>query len=537
MGHIVNPISHRLGASKCWNSVWPNDLNFTSSFSSLMKSDWDFFLFFKRFFEFKILMQGGYIFSHVKIIRERQKIFCIVYFYDGSSLERSDNIKQILLSKSSQLFNIKTMFFISLYSFLKIYQWNIYSIRLIRNFKFDIVFNFFQRKKKMLILKQYLRNRIKLSILSKINIYLNFFLINSFDDLFLYDQLDVIVFNLQSLDAFFVYLQRIINPYGKIYVLIKNCFVNVFSVIKKFNKFSYFLKNFFLDKLISLFLFSRWFLFQKLIITSKFIRCGIQFFSFNRFVLHYFSDAFFVFYRIRSRLLSSIKHVFFRLPFEKNLNKIKIILKKLEVSDLNAAVLSKYIAIRLRQRFQLKEALMPMLRHLSNNQYVKGFRIVCAGRFTRKEIALYDLRTYSSVPFSGVSSRLDFSLSEVVLKYSICGIKVWLNRFVLSERDFAIDAIGLQFISVPPITEDFFDNLKSVEGYTMVPYRPSSLDINMLNFFIKPGRNMRASFAEFASSVSPSFDFFFVDQKFRIYSKQIKIFSKFKKLKKRFLNV
>ncbi len=99
---------------------------------------------------------------------------------------------------------------------------------------------------------------------------------------------------------------------------------------------------------------------------------------------------------------------------------------------------------------------MPMLRHLSNNQYVKGFRIVCAGRFTRKEIALYDLRTYSSVPFSGVSSRLDFSLSEVVLKYSICGIKVWLNRFVLSERDFAIDAIGLQFISVPPITEDFF---------------------------------------------------------------------------------
>ena len=190
-------------------------------------------------------MQGGYIFSHVKIIRERQKIFCIVYFYDGSSLERSDNIKQILLSKSSQLFNIKTMFFISLYSFLKIYQWNIYSIRLIRNFKFDIVFNFFQRKKKMLILKQYLRNKVKLSILSKINIYLNFFLINSFDDLFLYDQLDVIVFNLQSLDAFFVYLQRIINPYGKIYVLIKNCFVNVFSVIKKFNKFSYFLKNFF----------------------------------------------------------------------------------------------------------------------------------------------------------------------------------------------------------------------------------------------------------------------------------------------------
>ena len=114
MGHIVNPISYRLGASRCWNSVWPNDLSMSFSYTTLMKSDWDLFLFFKRFFDLKIIMQSGYIFSHVKIIREGKKIFCIVYFYDGGSLERSDNMKQILMSKTSQLFSIENMFFISL---------------------------------------------------------------------------------------------------------------------------------------------------------------------------------------------------------------------------------------------------------------------------------------------------------------------------------------------------------------------------------------------------------------------------------------
>lgn len=316
MGHIVNPISHRLGASKCWNSVWPSDLNFTSSFSSLMKSDWDFFLFFKRFFEFKILMQGGYIFSHVKIIRERQKIFCIVYFYDGSSLERSDNIKQILLSKSSQLFSIKTMFFISLYSFLKLYQWNIYSIRLVRNFKFDIVFNYFQRKKKTLILKQYLRSKTKLCIVSIINSYVLFLLISLSEMVFFDTNLNFLIFDLHfDLQLvcnffFFISMATLKSSDSLIFLLLKNLLLNFFFIIKRFLKFLNFLKIFFFDKLISLFLFSRWFLFKKIVITSKFIRCGILFFSFNRFLLHYFSDAFFTFYRIRSRLLNSIKRVF-----------------------------------------------------------------------------------------------------------------------------------------------------------------------------------------------------------------------------------
>jgi len=78
MGHIVNPINYRLGFSKCWNSAWFSDN--TLSYTSLMKSDWDVHLFFKRFFDLKIIVQSGYIFSHVKIIRERIKNFLYSVF-------------------------------------------------------------------------------------------------------------------------------------------------------------------------------------------------------------------------------------------------------------------------------------------------------------------------------------------------------------------------------------------------------------------------------------------------------------------------
>lgn len=192
---------------------------------------------------------------------------------------------------------------------------------------------------------------------------------------------------------------------------------------------------------------------------------------------------------------------------KKDSSKFKIILKKLEVSEVNAAIMSKYIAIRLRQRFQLKEALMPMLRHLSNNEYVRGFRIVCAGRFTRKEIALYDLRTYSSVPFSGVTSKLDFSLSEVVLKYSICGIKVWLHRYCLPQREHGFIGIGMNFMLPPPMHETFAENLNFIENFRHIPFRFEDSKYALIHQDSELSN--KRSFVRFATKLGSTYDFIF----------------------------
>lgn len=483
-----------------------------------MKSDWDLFLFFKRFFDLKIIMQSGYIFSHVKVIREGKKIFCIVYFYDGGSLERSDNMKQILMSKTSQLFSIENMFFISLYSFLRLYQWNSSHVQLLQNFKFSLLFNFFERKRKLISFRRQIRFFFFQHLNKVINFFIDFFLILNLNSMLVEDlnsylyTISVIANNFIDnasfvLNKLFLFLSNsIFSTFINSNFLIQ-FFSNFCFIFLKFNSLNTNFFSFFRKKISDFFLLLRWKMFKKISFISKMLRCGYQFLSFSRYFLHYFADNFFFYFRVKTRLINSLKSMILFLLKKSTVNfsKFNIVLKKLEVSEINAAIMSKYIAIRLRQRFQLKEALMPMLRHLSNNEYVLGFRIVCAGRFTRKEIALYDLRTYSSVPFSGVASRLDFSLSEVVLKYSICGIKVWLHRYCLPEREFGIQGIGMNFMLPPPVHESFSENIKFFEDIREIPFRFESFKKSE-----KTKKVNKSKFLRFSTRMGPTYDFFFL---------------------------
>lgn len=516
MGHIVNPVNYRLGFSKCWNSVWTTDDSF--AYTSLMKSDWDIHLFFKRFFDLKILVQSGYIFSHVKIIRERGKTFCLVYFYDGASIERSDNMKQLLMLKSSQLFSIKNMFFVSLYSFLKLYQWNSSHVRILRNFKFSLLYCYFSRKKMLLKSKKLWREKFVLSLRQNFLFFSDLLLVLK-PNLFC----DFSSLNLQKFDLSLCWLKVFPGFFfndgssldkSSMELVFHNFFINFYHIVKKYKLFCISLYTQFNNYISSFFVFLRWKLFRKIMLLSRMIRCGYQFLSFNRYFLYFFGDNFFNYFRIKTRLIQSIKHIFkFFVNKNKTFQNTKIILKKMETIELNATIMSKYIAIRLRQRFQLKEALMPMLRHLSNNEYIRGFRIVCAGRFTRKEIAMYDLRTYSSVPFSGVTSRLDYSLSEVVLKYSICGIKVWLHKHHLPEREYGIEAIGMHFMLLPPVQENFFENLEFVENLKESPIRLRSLQ-KFYHDISKKKKNISKddlrNLIRFSTRFGPAYDFYFL---------------------------
>lgn len=524
MGHLINPTNYRVGISKCWNSAWFQNITFSSNYSSLIKSDFDIFLFFRRFFDLKLLVQSGYIFSHVKIIRERTKVFCVVYFYDGGSLERADNIRHIFLSADFQLFLLTNIFFLSLSSFLKLYRNYSSNFRIVRDFKFIFLFEYFNQKKRLFLSLNKIKNFI----------FLNFFKLLEKNLKFLFVK-ELYCINFSDFDFIFSDYRK---NFKRIFLNLKlflesnNIPLNLIFLFFFFMKKCLFLKvnlhGFFFKNFFKFFMKLRWSLFKRSSSITKMIHLCLNYFSFNRYFLYYFSDVLFFSTRVHSRLFNALQATFTRLFKPQSFSKWQIVLKKLEVTELNAAIISKYLAVRLRQRFQLREVLMPVIRHLTNTYFVKGFRIVCAGRFTRKEIALYDLRTYSSVPFSGVSSRLDFSLSEVVLKYSICGIKVWLHKDIVSENFFSIHGIGMNFIQTPLLVFDFRAFLKSKMAQYSKPYHSSSELDNILIKFLcsltqfKNQNNSKISrfvarrnfFAISVFKFAPVVDFFFSRLKF-----------------------
>lgn len=102
----------------------------------------------------------------------------------------------------------------------------------------------------------------------------------------------------------------------------------------------------------------------------------------------------------------------------------------LDFLNVTPDIISTYISLKLQQRYSLNWVLRPILKDLSNKIKSKvflGYKIVCAGRFTRKQIATYMWMKQGSLELNKFSSLVKYSQTGIKLKYGLCGIKVWLN--------------------------------------------------------------------------------------------------------------
>lgn len=102
----------------------------------------------------------------------------------------------------------------------------------------------------------------------------------------------------------------------------------------------------------------------------------------------------------------------------------------LTFADITVDSITKYISVKLQKKFSLKWILSPILRDLATRIKIKtflGFKLVCSGRFTRKQIATYTWYKKGSLQFNTVSSLIKYSEVRTRLKYGLCGIKLWVN--------------------------------------------------------------------------------------------------------------
>ena len=106
----------------------------------------------------------------------------------------------------------------------------------------------------------------------------------------------------------------------------------------------------------------------------------------------------------------------------------KIFILGLSKMNVNANIISEFFFIRLTQYYTIWEILKNinfLFRTLMRKKrLVKGYKITCSGRFSRKQRATYTWKSFGSLAFSTVKSKLDYSYRTIALKYSSCTIKV-----------------------------------------------------------------------------------------------------------------
>jgi len=109
----------------------------------------------------------------------------------------------------------------------------------------------------------------------------------------------------------------------------------------------------------------------------------------------------------------------------------------LDFLDLSVQNISNYIAIQIRKKFSLNWVLKPILKDLSikiNNGKILGYKIICSGRFTRKQRATYRWMSEGLLKLNTVSNLIKYNFVKVRLKYGVCGVKVWLNYGLNNEN-------------------------------------------------------------------------------------------------------
>ncbi len=533
MGHLINPISLRLGYSRNWGFSGAL-MESKSQYFYLNSKYWNILLFFKRIFNLQTFEKMGIMFSHLRYLSSYKKEIIIIYLYDGplqsesfifyKYLNRFKKFKKLLRYKKLFFKKFLTRSFLIFYylfnlnfyfSSINKYLINLISLKLINLLN---LLNIFKLNLKSLDNLYFLNNvsskdKINMSILvsfffkNKINNLFFSFLIFDIDaNLFLSSLFTNNGFNILNfiniLNSFNKILltfkifnfKAFINLYSKFSIsklsnLIFNFKINYKNVIEEYfyelNNIIYFRNyfNIFENKLIIDFsnqLVKYVFLqrnkyykflnkFIKILYFTKkrkfiFLNFFFKFFS-------YYSTNFFIFFK-------NVIKFFKKFLLNKNIN---IYFKNISKFQITSSLISRYISIRLKQRFSLKEILKPILKDLSSNPSIEGFKISCCGRFTKKEIATYKWERQGKISLNTIKANIDYSLNHVILKYSVCGIKVWLHRNSNYKYFFKKWFEPYKFFTKHKKNNKKFYKSKSFKNINSLNKRSNSKDLSLNN--------------------------------------------------------
>ena len=399
MGHVINPISLRLGLNLFWVSNWVSYYS-RLNYSYLFGIDYQIFLIFEWFLYFALKRNVDPVFfnigslremvSHYKIYKDSQQMHIVIYVYFEGCFKRRLNKRlgnslserKLLESESSKVItdsdNITRSTEKSFSGFSLVSGNRIIKRRLeskISNKRW-----FWRLKKKLAVINS---NRVSefykykpllishqnsLKVLKRIND--NF--IKSNKDLYLdasdslKSRVNLLLIRRLSFHRFH-YLYKVLN-----------------FQFKRYNS----MKDFFL--VLKFYLFIE--LFHRL--NNNFINLSAA-----------LSQEFITFRHLR-----------------------KLTFVPISKEWISANLIFRYIATQLRYHRNLNFIVKLLINKFQRSFIVRGLKIFCTGRFTRKERAMYSWVRHGKVPLNTYSIPLEYFSGHYKSRYGVGGMKIWLYR-------------------------------------------------------------------------------------------------------------
>ncbi len=109
-------------------------------------------------------------------------------------------------------------------------------------------------------------------------------------------------------------------------------------------------------------------------------------------------------------------------------------IKEVRKPEVEAKLVAENIATQLEKRISFRRAMKKAVQS-SMRLGAKGVKVVCSGRLGGAEIARTEKYHEGSVPLHTLRSDIDYATAEAETTYGICGIKVWINKGEILNKD------------------------------------------------------------------------------------------------------
>ena len=109
-------------------------------------------------------------------------------------------------------------------------------------------------------------------------------------------------------------------------------------------------------------------------------------------------------------------------------------IKEVRKPEVEAKLVAENIASQLEKRVSFRRAMKKAVQS-SMRLGAKGVKIMCSGRLGGAEIARSEKFHEGSVPLHTLRTDIDYATAEAETTYGICGIKVWINKGVILNKD------------------------------------------------------------------------------------------------------
>jgi|JI61114C2RNA_FD_contig_81_1283263_length_2924_multi_2_in_0_out_0_3 hypothetical protein len=441
MGHVINPISFRLGRVFFWDFVW--SIYIKKHYKYLVLQDIAIYNFLVWFFNLKKVSKLGFLLGFFKILRVVKKVCLFLYLYNTETRRISLYKRRLAQKKNIYIYQVKPIFLISsvVLGLNKIYKYSLFEKKpkivkefinknillkkkkYFKNYKFAVYSRNYRVKKKARSIK---KSRFFISKKYKSFRYRR--IKHFFSKLFFKKHAHAFVFlrgdDEKSVEVFSVPLINVKNVLlNKNYFIFSDKVKNLryfpkLSDVKKYNLTRLALiENLFFNKKFSFFYFLKnKFKLRALFFKVKFLKRWLYFIN---YIFNFWS--FFYFAKILKNLIKHsllfryVQFNFFFYNFYKLVNNVKML------CNFGAKALTR----ELQDKEPIGIIMRPILRALRK---AKGFKILYAGRVTRAQRAMYKWRKRGLVSLNTQYIPVEFASNLFFTQYGVCSLKMWVVR-------------------------------------------------------------------------------------------------------------